>query len=74
MDEKYIDFKRTEKSSEHVEQIKQNINFSEVKILNKEENYCKCMMKEAIEAEKYPYNFNREDRWKISNTRRPVIH
>jgi len=45
-----------------------------VKILYKETNYGKRMIKEAIEIEKCPDNFNREDGWKISSTWKPIIH
>ncbi|XP_050523538.1 uncharacterized protein LOC126895570 isoform X2 [Daktulosphaira vitifoliae] len=42
--------------------------FDKVKILNKESHFSKRMYKEAIEIEKCPENFNREDGWKIRKT------
>jgi len=67
--EKDVDYRRTGKSAvaDHVEQKSHIINFSQVKILYKETNYGKRMIKEAIEIEKCPENFNKENCWKISN-------
>jgi len=45
-----------------------------MKILNKETNYGKRMIKEAIDLEKCQDNFNREDGWKLSNAWKPIIH
>jgi len=47
--------------AEHVEEKEHNINFNQVKILNKETNYGKQMIMEAIEIKKCQDNFNRED-------------
>lgn len=65
-----MDYKRTEKSivTEYAERKNHNILFNEIKILNKKQNYKKIIINEAIEINKYPSNFNREDGWKI------VIH
>lgn len=50
-------YNRIDKSAvaEHINKNKEhNINFNKVKILNKEQNYRKKMIKEAIEIEKCP--------------------
>lgn len=50
----------------HIDQNKEhNINFNKVKILHKEQNYGKRLIKETIKIEKCPANFNKEDGWKI---------
>jgi len=56
--EKGVDFKRTEKSvvAEHAEQNGHNIHFNKAKILTKEQNCGKRMIKEAIEIGKCPAN------------------
>jgi len=67
--EKDVDYRKTGKSAvaEHVEQKVHNISFSQIKILYKETNYGKQMIKEAIEIKKCHEIFNKENCWKISN-------
>lgn len=61
--------------AEHIDENEEhNINFNEVGIPNKEQNYGKLIIKEAIEIEKCPANFNREDGWKISKAWKPIIY
>ncbi|XP_050528175.1 uncharacterized protein LOC126898277 [Daktulosphaira vitifoliae] len=74
--EKDVEYQRTEKSAvaEHAKNKGHDIQFDKVKILNKEPHFGKRMYKEAIEIEKCPENFNREDGWKISKTWLPIIH
>ena len=74
--EKDVDYERTEKSAvaEHAKQKDHTINFNGVNILSKEKHYGKRMIKEAIEIEKCPKNFNREDGWRISNAWKTIIH
>ncbi|XP_050532593.1 uncharacterized protein LOC126900718 [Daktulosphaira vitifoliae] len=73
--EKDVDYQRTEKLSvaEHAKNKGHDIQFDKVKILNKENHFGKRMYKEAIEIEKCPENFNREDEWKISKTCLSII-
>jgi len=59
---------------EHAEQNAHKKHFNKAKILNKEQNYGKRMIKESFEIDKCPANFNREDGWKFSNKWKPIIH
>lgn len=60
--------------TENAEQKYHNIPFDNVKILDKESNTGKGMIKEAIEIDMCPANFYGEYDWKISNTWKPIIH
>lgn len=62
---KNVIYNRTDKS-ERVDNNKEN-SINKVKIRNKEQNHGKSTIKDAIEIEICPTNFNRENDWTISN-------
>lgn len=61
--------------AEHLHQDGQHrINFEEVKILSRTENYYPRVIRESLEIMKNDNNFNREDGYRLSNTWKLTLH
>lgn len=50
------------------------LRFDQARILATEKRYVPRMLREAIEIQKHPNNFNREDGWKVPPVWDPVLH
>ena len=59
---------------EHSFKSKHHICFDQTKILASTSHYSSRLIREAIEIEKHPNNFNREDGYKLSWSWRSPIH
>jgi predicted GIY-YIG superfamily endonuclease len=59
---------------EHSHKSKHLICFDQTKILASTPYYTSHIIREALEIEKHPDNFNREDGYKLSHSWKPIIH
>jgi hypothetical protein len=59
---------------EHSFNSKHLICFDQTKILASAPYYTSRIIREALEIEKHPDNFNREDGYKLSHSWKPIIH
>jgi hypothetical protein len=59
---------------EHSFNSKHLIFFDQTKILASTPHYSSRLIREALEIEKHPNNFNREDDYKLSQSWKPTIH
>ena len=50
-----------------------NINFEKTQVIAKTQKYLPRIIKEAIEIQKHPNNFNRDDSYKLSFTWKQLI-
>jgi hypothetical protein len=58
----------------HSFKSKHLIFFDQTKILAPTPHYSSRLIREALEIEKHPNNFNREDGYKLSHSWKPTIH
>jgi hypothetical protein len=59
---------------EHSHKSKHLICFEKTKILASTSFYSSRIIREDLEIEKHPNNFNHEDGYKLSQSRKPTIH
>jgi hypothetical protein len=59
---------------EHFFKFKHLIFFDQTKIIASIAYYASCPIREALEIEKHPNNFNSEDGYKLSQSWNPTIH
>ena len=60
--------------AEHSSRTNHHVCIEEAKIIALEEHYNKRCIREAIEIEKHPRNFNREDGLILCEAWKPIIH
>jgi len=60
--------------AEHSSKTNHHVCIEEARVLAIEENYNKRRIREAIEIEKHPRNFNRDDGLTLCDSWKPIIH
>ena len=58
----------------NIKKTNHHVCIEEAKVLAIEENYNKRRIREAIEIEKHPKKFNRDDGLTLGDTWKPIIH